>query len=64
MSAGCVILGAILFLIGASATRSFPSFARHVRIGLQLAAGANLRQLRPPRRARIIPFPASRTPAR
>lgn len=63
MIAGCIILGAILFSIGAAATRSFPSFARHVRIGLLLAAGRDLAQLRLPRRARVIPFRASRRAA-
>jgi hypothetical protein len=58
MTAGCITLGAILLSIGIAAVKSFPSFARHVRIGLLLAGGRDLAHLRLPRRARIIPFPA------
>jgi hypothetical protein len=63
MTAGCITLGAILLSIGIAAIKSFPSFARHVRIGVLLAAGRDLKHLRLPSRARIIPFRAGRTAA-
>jgi hypothetical protein len=62
MITGYVILGAILLAIGASAIKWLPSFAQHIRIGLQLAAGSG--ELRLPRRARVIPFRVSRTASR
>lgn len=63
MIAGCVILGAILVAIGVAAMKLFPPFARHVRIGALLAAGRDLKHLRLPRQARVIPFPDHRRPA-
>jgi hypothetical protein len=63
MTAGCFILGAILLSIGMAAMKLFPSFARHVRIGLLLAAGRDLAHLRLRQRARVIPFPTRRSAA-
>ncbi len=64
MIAGYIILGVILFAIGLAATKSLPSFARHMRISLRLAAGFDSERSRALRTARVIPFRASRTPAR
>jgi hypothetical protein len=64
MTAGYVLFAAILVAIGAFVMNSLPSFARNMRIGLDLAASRYWGHIRPSRRARIIPFRASRTAAR
>lgn len=63
MVAGYVIFVAILLSIGWAAMKLFPPFAHHVRIGLLLLGGRDLKHLRVPRQARVIPFRSSRRAA-